>query len=299
MKLESTAVLVIAGSPLVAAGLAAILSPYSTWFSGWPLFGLCLLFIFALQWLLFIPAWLLQTESFFDLSGSATYICVVVMALALADAPDLRSLLLAALIIAWAVRLGSFLFLRVRKAGHDSRFVTIVPNFRVHLMTWTLQGLWVSLTASAALAALTSLSRVQLDAWALVGTLLWLSGFVIEVVADRQKQAFRRNPDNALKFITTGLWAWSRHPNYFGEILLWTGIAVIAVPALAGWQYLTLLSPVFVLFLMTRVSGVDMLERQGQKRWGREPAYQQYLARTSVLVPLPPRITRPAGETPA
>ena len=120
------------------------------------------------------------------------------------------------------------------------------------------------------------------------GHAVWLAGFAIEVVADRQKSAFKQDSANDGRFITTGLWAWSRHPNYFGEITLWTGIAIMAVPILSGWQWVVLISPVFVAVLLMRVSGIPMLEARSDKRWGDEEAYQRYRAATPVLVPRPP-----------
>jgi steroid 5-alpha reductase family enzyme len=157
-------------------------------------------------------------------------------------------------------------------------------------MTWTLQGTWVFITASCALAAITSGRNVAVDAALWIGSALWLFGFAIEVVADRQKSAFRANPANTGRFITSGLWAWSRHPNYFGEIVLWVGIAVIAYPTLLGWQYLTLVSPVLVTVLLTTISGVPMLEARADKLWGDDDAYQRYKRSTPTLLMRPPRI---------
>jgi steroid 5-alpha reductase family enzyme len=114
---------------------------------------------------------------------------------------------------------------------------------------------------------------------------VWIVGFTVEVVSDRQKRRFRQDPANAGRFITTGLWAWSRHPNYFGEIVLWLGIALIALPALSGWQYVTLISPLFVYLLLSRVSGIPPLESRAEERWGNDPEFQAYKARTPVLFP--------------
>ena len=122
----------------------------------------------------------------------------------------------------------------------------------------------------------------------IIGLCTWIVGFAIEVIADMQKTAFRADPTNAGDFITTGLWAWSRHPNYFGEIMLWTGMAIMVLPALAGFQYLMLISPLFVATLLLGVSGVPMLERRADARWGAQSDYQRYKATTPVLVPRPP-----------
>ena len=122
-----------------------------------------------------------------------------------------------------------------------------------------------------------------------LGIAIWVIGFGIEVVADQQKSAFKRDPANEGRFITSGLWSWSRHPNYFGEITLWIGMALLAVPILTGWRWVMLISPIFVIVLLTRISGIPLLEARGMKRWGDDPEYRAYVEQTSVLVPLPPR----------
>ncbi|MEZ4331525.1 MAG: DUF1295 domain-containing protein [Myxococcota bacterium] len=275
--------------PVVLATGAALAwagSQGGTRWAGWPVFALCVALAFAINLLAFVPAWLARTERYYDLTGSATYLAVA--ALALATGPrGPRALLLAGLIAIWAIRLGSFLFARVRAAGGDGRFDAIKRDFARFLLAFALQGLWVALTAGAALAALTAppvRAHAPLGALALAGLLAWLAGFALEVTADRQKRAFRADPANRDRFVTTGLWSRSRHPNYLGEIVLWTGIALIALPALAGWQRATLISPLFVYFLLTRVSGIPMLEARARKRWGDDPAYRAYRERTPRLL---------------
>jgi steroid 5-alpha reductase family enzyme len=156
------------------------------------------------------------------------------------------------------------------------------------LLAWTLQGLWVLLTAAAALAVITGGVSKPLGLVGAIGIAIWAAGLLIEIVADQQKSQFKKDPANKGKFIGTGLWAWSRHPNYFGEIVLWVGMAIVAIPVLQGWQWATLISPVFVYFLLTKVSGVPMLEDAADERWGGQDDYEDYKRRTPVLFLKPP-----------
>jgi len=252
---------------------------------GVPLFALSVGLAFLIQWLAFIPAYLLQTEKFFDLTGSITYISVIAIAVFFSTGVDARSILLAAMVVIWAIRLGTFLFGRIKKAGKDDRFDEIKPSFIRFLNVWTIQGLWVTFTMAAALVAITTTARKELDLFAIVGFLVWVFGFAIEIVADSQKSRFNANPDNKGKFIQTGLWSRSRHPNYFGEIVLWIGVAIVALPVLQGWQWVAMISPVFVTLLLTRVSGIPLLENKSDKKWGGQEDYESYKKRTPVLIP--------------
>jgi len=257
--------------------------------SGISLIYFCCAFIFLAQWLVFIPSYIFETEHYFDLTGSLTYVSVTLLAILFTVDISLRDILLALFVWIWAFRLGSFLFIRVKKAGSDGRFDLMKKDFWWFLMTWTIQGLWVFLTLAMALAAITSDTKMAIDIFAIVGTLIWIIGFSIEVIADQQKTNFKDDPANKDNFITVGLWSWSRHPNYFGEMVLWIGIAVIAFPVLIGWQLVALISPIFVIFLLTKISGITMLESRGYKKWKDDPAYIDYLEKTSVLVPFPPK----------
>jgi steroid 5-alpha reductase family enzyme len=252
---------------------------------GIPLFALLVGLAFVIQWGAFLPAYLGQTERFFDLTGSLTNVSIFTLAILLSPEPDARAVLLFVLVTVWAIRLGSFLFRRIRKAGADDRFEEIKPSALRFLSVWTLQGLWVTLTGAAALAAITSVNRKAIDLWAGAGFLVWVGGFVMEVVADTQKRRFSARPANRGRFITTGLWSRSRHPNYLGEITLWIGIALIAVPVLQGWQWVVLISPLFVAVLLIRVSGIPLLEQKADRRWGGQEEYEAYKRRTPVLIP--------------
>ncbi len=252
-------------------------------------FAVCAILSFVINWAAYVPSYLNRTEKFYDITGTITYLSVTIVALALSTDLDARAIIAAAMVAVWAIRLGTYLFTRIRKDGKDGRFDKIKTDPLRLLMTWSLQALWVLFTAACALAIITAEDRKSLGIVGIIGIVVWVIGFAIEVVSDQQKKAFREDPANDGRFITTGLWAWSRHPNYFGEITLWTGMAIMALPLLSGWRWIMLISPIFVTVLLTRISGVPMLEARAKKRWGDEKEFQDYTANTPVLVLRPPR----------
>ena len=240
-----------------------------------------ILLIFSIQWICFIPAFIFQTEKFFDLMGSITYLTAILTVLYITDTRNISDYIIVACIVLWAIRLGSFLFMRIHKAGEDRRFRDIKPNFTRFFMTWTLQGMWVSMCLLCVATAISS--GIITNSIFYIGLVIFIAGFAIEVVADNQKTVFRKNIANKDKFISTGLWAYSRHPNYFGEILLWFGIAVMSFSSLNGLQYLTLISPIFVYILLVYISGIRILENNGYKKWGHLESYKEYLQNTPRL----------------
>lgn len=256
---------------------------------GLPVLLACAMVAYAINWIAFVPAALYQRETFYDLTGAITYLSVVALACALSAPLDLRAWLVAAMVAIWSLRLGIFLFARIHSAGSDGRFDAIKLDPARFLVVWTMQGLWVVMTAGAALAVIAAPGRAAPDGWLVAGGLVWLAGFAIEVVADAQKSAFRRDPANRDRFIRHGLWGWSQHPNYFGEIVLWAGIALIAVPVVSGIGAAVLVSPLFVWLLLTRISGIPLLAARGEAKWGNDPAYRAWRRAVPLLVPRPPR----------
>ena len=244
------------------------------------------LLVYIIQWVAFIPAYMFQTEKFFDLTGSITYSSVFIYCIYLATSGDLNwgSLVISILVILWAGRLGTFLFTRIAKDGEDKRFRTIKPDIAQFFMTWTLQGMWVSLCSLCAITGIASDTGIIINNIFYIGLVMFIGGFAIEIVADQQKTAFRAIPENRNKFITSGLWSKSRHPNYFGEIALWTGVAVMSFSSLSGIEYLTLISPIFTYLLLVKISGVRMLEGRGQKTWGDDEEYIAYMKNTPMVM---------------
>jgi steroid 5-alpha reductase family enzyme len=278
--LISIPIAVVAGVLIALAG-----SRGGATIGGFPVFALGVAAAFVIQWLVFVPSYRAQTEKFYDLTGALTYIAVTVFLVLASPGVDTRGLLLAAMVVLWALRLGGFLFRRVMKHGKDDRFDELKPDFARFLNTWNLQGLWVVLTAALAWVAITSDKKVGLDGFFWVGLLVWALGITVETVADVQKTRFKADPANKGRFINTGLWSRSRHPNYFGEITLWVGVAIIALPVLQGWQWFALVSPLFVAVLLIRGSGVPPLEEKADRKWGGQPEYEAYKKDTPVLVP--------------
>ena len=245
-----------------------------------------ILLAYIIQWIAFVPAYMFQTEKFYDLTGSLTYTSVFAYCMYLATLGTINwgSVIISILVIIWAVRLGTFLFTRIAKDGEDKRFRTIKPDIAQFFMTWTLQGMWVSVCSLCAITAIASDTGIILNNIFYIGLLMFVGGFAIEIVADQQKSAFRAIPENRNKFITSGLWSKSRHPNYFGEITLWTGVAVMSFSSLSGAEYLTLISPVFTYLLLVKISGVRMLEGRGQKTWGQDAEYIAYMKNTPMVM---------------
>ena len=279
-----TAVILIVGLVLLAV------DENSTSFRGLPAVAWCAIIVFGIQWLSWIPASVGQTERFYDLTGGMTYLVVVAFSLWIGSEPEgigSRELLISALVAIWSIRLSGFLFLRIHHKGKDGRFDDLKTSPVRFLVPWTLQGLWIFLTANVVIVinSQTGLSP-PLGIWDVIGLLIWILGFGIEVLADMQKTRFNSNPKNEGRWIDQGLWSLCRHPNYLGETLLWTGIAVFGVSCLEGFEWVSWISPVFVYLLLTKVSGIPILDRRALSKWGDDPEYQEYRERVPAMIPL-------------
>ncbi len=274
---------------LTAYLVAIAVSVDGAFFSGLPIILLCAIVSFATHWIIAVPSLITSSEKYFDFTGMvATLLLVLTSMFALLSSgaeASIRSVFVATFVSVWTLRLGIFLYKRIVKAGEDRRFRDIKKSLPKFLMTWTLSALWVFLTTVNAITLIALNPLEPIGVFFVVGALLWFLGFSFEVIADRQKKYFSEQPENKGRFITQGLWSVSRHPNYFGEILLWTGIAIIALPFLSSWQFVSLVSPVFVFLLLTRISGLPFLEEKAEKKWGEDKDYIEYKKRTPILVP--------------
>tara|TARA_B100000959_G_scaffold68449_1_gene72500 strand:+ start:3207 stop:4079 length:873 start_codon:yes stop_codon:yes gene_type:complete len=280
---------------VIAAGVfiftktyADLISYNSIEISGKNLLQQILIITFVVQWIAYVPAYALKTEKFYDLTGSLTYLSIFIYCLIATQSIEhvkFSNIIVAGAIMIWAIRLGSFLFMRIVRDGKDKRFNLIKTSFSRFFMTWTLQGMWVFICSSSALVAITSPTGVIVNNVFILGFLLFFTGFVIEVIADNQKSKFRSIKENRDSFINEGLWSRSRHPNYFGEIILWLGITVMSISSFSGINYLAIFSPIFTYLLLNYISGIRILEARGNEKWGHLDEYDNYKENTPKLIP--------------
>lgn len=259
-------------------------------YNDYPISIICMALSFIIHWLVFIPSYFFKTEKFYDITGTVAYLSILLTTAYLINLVNdegilLRSIISIIFVMIWAIRLGIFLFKRVIKVGEDKRFEHAKKSFSKFLMFFNISALWVFLTIVNVLTMIINNSDSVTDLFFIIGFKIVIIGFIIEVVADMQKRKFRTNISNKGQFISSGLWSISRHPNYFGEMMIWVGMSFVTIPILIGWQFITLISPIFVIFLLTKVSGINLLEASANDKWGADKNYQDYKDKTSVLIP--------------
>jgi steroid 5-alpha reductase family enzyme len=242
----------------------------------------------TLNGLLFLIAYHYHTDKLTDISYALTFITLMSIGLSRSSHHSLQWAI-AGLVCIWAFRLGGFLLVRIWHAGKDARFDGIRENFWSFGKFWLAQGLSVWVISIAALLGMQSLHTTW-SGWGYVGVVIWVIGLILETVADLQKYHFSLEPKNKGQWICSGIWAWSRHPNYFGEMLIWVGIYLFVLPILPlAAVLIALVSPLYIVLLLLFVSGLPPLERAADTRWGSDPAYRQYKRHTSALIPWPPK----------
>ncbi|KAJ3078742.1 hypothetical protein HK102_004270 [Quaeritorhiza haematococci] len=257
---------------------------------------------FAIQFVFYVFAAVYQTEKYYDLSGALTYFTCTLVALLYRHLPSdtsppnsisslsPRQIIAATFVLIWCSRLGSFLFLRIRRTKNDERFDKLKKNPFTFAIPWILQVLWILLTALPVYIILGNPTSLQPSfIWSdIVGIIIWVFGFSVEAIADYQKNAFKNK--NPRDFVSTGIWSWSRYANYNGEITLWVGMMFLCAHGFVeAWQWVGIVSPVFVATLILGVSGVPLLEKSSEEKYGSRADYQAYKARTSKFFLWPPK----------
>lgn len=244
---------------------------------------------FAIQLVGWAIACLLRTDKTYDMFGSLTFFTLSISSLVYSGVMQWRQVVVSVFVCVWAARLGSFLVYRVFKTGGDSRLEPVKDKPGVFLAYWLVQGVWVFVTLLPVLVLNTALAPPPGVQWTdALGCVLWGAGFLMEALADAQKLAFKADPANKGRFINTGLWRYSRYPNYCGEMICWFGVFATCTAAFdSPWWYCSVASPLFVVYILTSLSGIPIQEKQAQQRWGNEVGYQEYRRKTRLLLPLP------------
>ena len=286
--LRLTTIVVISMSIIVFLMVSAV-GKNSVILNGYSAVLYCAVICIGIQWVAWIPASIMKTERFYDLTGGLTYLTVVGFSLwagSQSEPPSLRELIISLLVVIWSLRLSIFLYRRIHRTGKDGRFDKFKTSPIRFLVPWTIQGLWVFLTMIVVIVINSQAdSAPALGIWDVLGLLTWILGFGIEAIADNQKTVFNTEPANQGKWIDSGLWSISRHPNYLGEILLWTGIAFFGISCFTGFERVAWVSPIFIYLLLTKVSGIPILDKRSLEKWGEDPEYQKYRENTPALFP--------------
>jgi steroid 5-alpha reductase family enzyme len=229
-----------------------------------------------------------KTDVVTDLSYSLTFVLLAIVLL-FTGAREAVQLVASVLVLVWALRLGGYLFRRILRMKVDHRFDGMREEPLRFARFWLLQAITVAVVMLPVSYLLDQDQPPALGAWSVAGAVIWFGGFVVEAVADAQKSAFRAKDENRGRFIASGLWRYSRHPNYFGELLVWWGLFVFTVPVLHGAAFAVVIGPIFITVLLLFVSGIPLVERSADEKYGSDDAYREYKRRTSILVPLPPQ----------
>lgn len=233
---------------------------------------------------MFVPAFIYKTDKVTDISYAITFAVVAIAGFLRSEQSALHKIILV-LVLLWAFRLGTFLFIRINKIKKDVRFDGMRDKFFAFLQFWLLQGLSVFVVMLAA-----SLGFMQKDAHTsllvYIGIIIFVKGLIIEATADAQKFAFNGKTINKGKWIDVGIWRASRHPNYLGEMMVWIGMYLVVAPSLSGADLLwALLSPAYIIGLLLFVSGVPLLEKSANKKWGTDPAFKKYKREVPSVLP--------------
>lgn len=260
-----------------------------TEFIGWPgVPAVALGAVLTMGTLLWLLSLRLRDASIVDIFWGPMFLLqALVYAVLLHDGDDGRRLLVLALVGVWATRLGTHIAARHAGKGEDARYArwreehgAAWPARSLFQVFW-LQGLLAWIIGAPLLVGIGSAAGLGwLDA---VGVGLWVVGFAFEAVGDYQLTSFLRNPANRGRTMRSGLWRYTRHPNYFGDAVQWWGLWLIAASA-GGWW--TVFAPALMTFLLVRVSGIGLLERTIAER---REGYAEYMRTTSAFIPLPPR----------
>ena len=259
--------------------------------------SICAIVTIAMQLVFFLVACTCKFDKVTDFAGGTNFVVLAVLTLVLAGTYHWRQILVTSLVVAWGLRLSGYLLYRIIKIGEDDRFDDKRSDPVRFAMFWIFQAVWV-FTVSLPVIFINAprsaeyLSPDSFTPMDIIGSILFATGLLCEAVSDQQKFSFRNNPENRGMWCQVGLWKVSRHPNYFGEILVWVGIFIISTSICVSVEWVGILSPVFTASILLFLSGIPLLEQKSDQRHKMKEGYLEFKEKTSPLVPLPPSLYR-------
>lgn len=244
----------------------------------------------GLNGVFFIIAALLKTDVFTDITYSLSFVLLSVILLTTSSTLSVFQIVTAAAVMVWGLRLGAYLFNRILHMKVDHRFDDKRGNPVKFGMFWLLQAVtvWVVMLPIYGIFHASSSSELPV-ALLLPGAVIFVAGLTIEAVADAQKYRFKSKSENRGKFMGEGIWKVSRHPNYLGEMMVWWGLALPGVFLFRGIEYAYFAGPLFITLMLLFVSGIPLLEKSSDEKWGKDPEYLAYKDSTPLLIPFTKR----------
>jgi len=251
------------------------------------LFISTLIVSFGVQILFFVYAAVKKIDTVTDLSYGLTFIILACVGLFFTQTYLQFHVIAFIMVVAWGIRIATYLFLRINTMKRDRRFDGIREKFLSFATFWFFQAIVVWIVSLPSIYLFTISSDRKLNVWMVLGIGMWLMGMIVETIADMQKFTFKTDPANKGKWIDRGLWKYARHPNYFGEMLCWWGIFVFSLPFQIGFSWITIIGPLSITYTLLFATGIPTLEKKYNERYKDNQEYQAYKRRTNLLIPLP------------
>lgn len=248
------------------------------------------LVVLGFFFLFFVVGQILKDNSIVDIGWGIGFVVLTLALVFKVGIENGREMLIAVLVTIWGIRLSSYLFIRNKGRGEDYRYVdmrkrwgTKLAPLKAFLNVYALQGVVLYLVSVGIISVFATSSQEGVGVLEIIGVVIWSIGWVFQVFADSQLQAFKKKLENKGRVIKTGVWKYTRHPNYFGEATMWWGIFIITLGENVGlW---TIISPILITVFLLFVSGVPLLE----KRYAGNPEYEAYKEITPKFVPWFPK----------
>ncbi|KAJ8903617.1 hypothetical protein NDN08_004719 [Rhodosorus marinus] len=250
--------------------------------------GITALVLFGWNFIFFLIAYAFKFDKVTDFAGGTGFSIAALLTFLLNQTYFPRQIVMTVLVMVWSARLAGFLLWRILKWGEDNRFDDIRSNLAKLISFWTFQFLWNFIVSLTVISVNSVDTNPAIGAADIIGWIMWSIGFFFEAVGDVQKTLFKVKPEGKGTWCNAGLWTYTRHPNYFGEFMMWWGLFVAGAAVYGNtWRWVSILSPVFLMTILLFLSGINLGEESANKKYGSKPEYWKYKKETSNVIPFP------------